>query len=72
MQQSHRNELDEARETLEILYEISELLNCGLDRKTLSIMVSLCENGVNPDALATVVKELKRESQAMTMANIKG
>ncbi|CAD0096787.1 unnamed protein product, partial [Aureobasidium vineae] len=39
-----------ARETIDILYEISSLL---LDRQSLSYCVSLIENGVNPDALAT-------------------
>ena len=48
-----------------VLYEISLLLNCGLDRQTLSILVSLCENGVNPEALANVVKELKQEAAAL-------
>lgn len=52
-----------ARETIEsilirhhlnntVLHEISTLLNTGLDRQTLSLCVSLCENGVNPEALA--------------------
>ncbi len=45
-----------------VLYEISQILNCGLDRETLSLLVSLCENGVNPEALAAVVKELRKES----------
>jgi len=40
-------------------------LNCGLDQKTLSILASLIENGVNPEALAAVVKELKRETDAL-------
>jgi len=47
------------------LYEISQILNCGIDRSTLSILVSLCENGVNPEALALVIKELRRESEAL-------
>ena len=33
------------------LHEISTLLNTGLDRNTLSILVQLCEIGVNPGAL---------------------
>lgn len=57
--------LNEASETLDILHELSTLLNCGLDKQTLTILVSLIENGVNPDALANVVKELRRESKAM-------
>jgi len=57
-----------ARETMEILYEMSRILNTGLDRTTLSVLVSLCENGVNPEALAAVVKELRREGQALRAA----
>ena len=44
---------------------MSQLLNCGLDKNTLSVLVSLIENGVNPEALAEVVKELRRETQAL-------
>lgn len=36
------------------LYEISQLLNTGLNRETLSILVQLCDNGVNPEGLAQV------------------
>ncbi|XXQ37846.1 Mitotic-spindle organizing protein 1 [Plasmodiophora brassicae] len=50
----------QAREALSVLHEISEALNTGLDRETLSILVSLCEAGVNPEALAMVVCELRR------------
>lgn len=60
--------LEESKETLEVLYEISQLLNTGLDRTSLGLLVSLCENGVNPEALAAVVKELKRESASLKMA----
>ena len=54
-----------AQETLEIITEISQLLNTGLDRESVSILTSLCEMGVNPEALAAVVKELRRESAAI-------
>ncbi|CRG85235.1 hypothetical protein PISL3812_02347 [Talaromyces islandicus] len=51
-----------AREVIDILYEISTLLNTHLDRTELSLCVSLIENGVNPDALAAVIKELRKEA----------
>ncbi|GAB7350919.1 hypothetical protein MBLNU459_g1431t1 [Dothideomycetes sp. NU459] len=51
-----------ARETIDILHEISTLLNTQLDRQSLSYCVSLIENGVNPDALANVIKELRARS----------
>jgi len=66
---SSNNELEEARETLEILFEMSQILDCSLDRQTLSILVSLCENGVDPKALANVVGELRKESMALRAKN---
>ncbi|KAI9039494.1 mitotic-spindle organizing protein 1 [Aspergillus affinis] len=51
-----------AREVVDILHEISTLLNTHLDRTELSLCVSLIENGVNPDALATVIKDLRKEA----------
>jgi len=44
---------------------MSRILNTGLDRETLAILISLCECGVNPEALAAVVKELRREAAAL-------
>ena len=46
------------------IQQMSELLETGLDPETLSICVHLCEQGVNPEALASVVKELRREMAA--------
>ena len=54
-----------ARESVDTLMEISNLLNTGLDSETLTICIKLCEAGVNPEALASVLKELRRESQAI-------
>ena len=47
------------------LFELSNLLDTGLDRETLAILVELCESGVNPEALSKVVVELRRESEVM-------
>jgi mitotic-spindle organizing protein 1 len=44
------------------LLEISKLLNTGLDAEQLATCVRLCENGVNPQALALVIQELRRET----------
>uniref|UniRef100_A0A8B9M2E8 Mitotic-spindle organizing protein 1 n=1 Tax=Accipiter nisus TaxID=211598 RepID=A0A8B9M2E8_9AVES len=38
---------------------ISRILNTGLDMETLSICVRLCEQGINPEALSSVIKELQ-------------
>jgi mitotic-spindle organizing protein 1 len=58
----------EAREAIDVLHEVSLLMNTGLDKEALSICVSLCEQGVNPEALAAVIKELKREARAISSA----
>ncbi|EMF17152.1 uncharacterized protein SEPMUDRAFT_32996 [Sphaerulina musiva SO2202] len=47
-----------ARDTVDILFEISTILNTNLDRQCLSYCISLIENGVNPEALA--VRQLSR------------
>jgi len=57
-----------SRESLEILLEMSALLNTGLDADTLAVCVRLCEMGVNPDALALVIQELRRETAALSEA----
>lgn len=57
---SHR-----ANEALGIVCEISNILGTGLDRETLCILIGLVESGVNPEALAAVVRELRREAAAL-------
>lgn len=47
-----------------VLFEISTLLNTGLDRETLAICTSLLESGVNPEALAACVKDLRATKAA--------
>ncbi|RPB28548.1 mitotic-spindle organizing protein 1-like protein [Terfezia boudieri ATCC MYA-4762] len=51
-----------AREAVDILLEVATLL---LDRTTLPLCVHLIENGVNPEALASMIKELRRESEEL-------
>mmetsp|Transcript_109032 Transcript_109032/g.170467 ORF Transcript_109032/g.170467 Transcript_109032/m.170467 type:complete len:97 (-) Transcript_109032:5-295(-) len=55
----------ERSEALDILLEISTLLNTGLDKETLSALVGLCELGVNPEALAEAVKDLQKEARRL-------
>jgi len=50
-----------AKETMDLIYGISNILGCNLDRETLSTVVALIQAGVNPEALAAAVKELRRE-----------
>ncbi len=50
---------NEAREALDCLHELSQLLNTGLDKNTLTACVRLLEGGVHPDALAQIVQVLR-------------
>ncbi|MCJ1440045.1 MAG: hypothetical protein MMC23_000527 [Stictis urceolatum] len=52
-----------AKEVVDVLLEISTLLNTGLNRSQLSICVSMIEHGTNPEALAAVVKEMRKEAE---------
>jgi len=61
-------EYEESTEAIDILFEIAGLLNCGLDRQTLSILLSLIQQGVNPESLSMVVREIKRETLALKVA----
>lgn len=51
-----------APETLDVAHEISKILDCGLDKETLSLCLKLLETGVNPEALAQVIKRLREEA----------
>uniref|UniRef100_A0A9L0T0I9 Mitotic spindle organizing protein 1 n=1 Tax=Equus caballus TaxID=9796 RepID=A0A9L0T0I9_HORSE len=57
--------LNAVRETMDVLLEISRILNTGLDMETLSICVRLCEQGINPEALSSVIKELRKATEAL-------
>lgn len=45
-----------------MLYIMIMPFHQGLERDALSIIKSLCEEGVNPQALAQVIKFLRREA----------
>lgn len=48
-------------EAEDLLMEISTILNTGLDRASLRVLLKLLEEGVHPEALARVALELDRE-----------
>ncbi|EDR14655.1 uncharacterized protein LACBIDRAFT_305501 [Laccaria bicolor S238N-H82] len=58
--------ISSAQQTLDILHEISQLLNTRLDKETLATCVGMIESGVNPEALAAVIQELWRENALLT------
>lgn len=57
-----------AQQTLDILYDISQLLGTQLDKETLATCIGMIESGVNPEALAAVIQEIRREGAAIAAA----
>lgn len=55
-------------QALKTLFAISTILDTGLDQETLRILAGLCESGVNPEALALVVKGLRRGAKNLQAA----
>ena len=48
-----------SKEVLDILYEMSSVLNTKLDIGTLAVCFRLIESGVNAEALANVIRVVK-------------
>nr|XP_029502414.1 mitotic-spindle organizing protein 1 [Oncorhynchus nerka] len=69
---ANANNMNAVRETMDVLLEISRLLNTGLDMESLSICVRLCEQGINPEALSSVIKELRKASDSLKVRPCSG
>lgn len=50
-----------------MLLEMSQILNTGLDAQSLALCIQLCESGVNPEALARLIKELRSRQASNLM-----
>ena len=61
---SSSSQILQAKEAFALLQDLSALLNTGLDAESLSLCVRLCEAGAHPEALATVIRELKKQSES--------
>ena len=68
MDQASLKRAKNAAEALDIAYEINKILDCGLDKETLSICIALLETGVNPEALGEVIKKLRKEAAKIRRA----
>ncbi|SPO21769.1 uncharacterized protein UTRI_01257_B [Ustilago trichophora] len=51
-----------SQETMDILHDLSQLLNTGLSREQLRACVELIESGVNAEAVASIVENLRKEA----------
>ncbi|PNH00843.1 Mitotic-spindle organizing protein 1B [Tetrabaena socialis] len=59
---SKQDAIEVPHRAFEAALELSQILDTGLDKETLSVLLELLDCGVNPEALATVVRELRREA----------
>ncbi len=51
--------------TVDVVFELATLLNTGLDRRTVQILMALIDAGIHPEALATVVNNLRSKASAL-------
>ena len=56
--------LDTRSDEVEALFDMSTLLQCGLDKRTLAVLLQLVESGVHPEALADLVLEYRAKANA--------
>jgi hypothetical protein len=54
--------LEIRKDEVESLFGISQVLQCGLDRRTLAVLLQLVEAGVHPEALADLVLRYRAEA----------
>lgn len=60
-QQNVSRKLEESKEAIKIIQEMSSILNTGLDAEALGLCIRLCESGANPKALAQLIKGWRQE-----------
>lgn len=50
-----------------VTHEISKILDCGLDKKEIELLLLLLKNGEHPEALAKVVKTLRDQKDGFSL-----
>lgn len=57
------NQIQQSQEIRSSIQKMSHLLNTGLSHDTLDICIQLCEAGINPQALADIIQQIRNEIQ---------
>jgi mitotic-spindle organizing protein 1 len=55
--------LETRQDEVEALFGLSSILQCGLDKRTLAVLLQLVEAGVHPEALADLVLEYRSKAE---------
>ncbi|KAK9430415.1 mitotic-spindle organizing gamma-tubulin ring associated-domain-containing protein [Lipomyces doorenjongii] len=58
------------KDTTVLLHEISLLLDTGIDKDTICLCLKLFDNGINPEALANTIRELRETSISQGKTNM--
>ncbi|XP_020578750.1 mitotic-spindle organizing protein 1-like [Phalaenopsis equestris] len=56
-------------DTLDLAFQISNVLDCGLDRHTLSLIIALLDRGINPEPLSALIRELSSSASQSQTSN---
>jgi len=56
--------LETRPEEVEAMFGLSSILQCGLDKRTLAVLLQLVEAGVHPEALADLVLEYRAKAES--------
>lgn len=51
-------EIEKTPDLSDILFQLSEIINTGLDREKLNICIEIIKKDTNPESLAMLIKEL--------------
>lgn len=57
----NQGKLCDSQEMRSVISKLSEMLNTGLTEEQLQICIQLCEAGVNPSAVAEVVRQIRSQ-----------
>ncbi|EEA06029.1 uncharacterized protein CMU_017830 [Cryptosporidium muris RN66] len=63
-------ETDKGNEIVDILSDISNLLEAGLDKESLVLLIRLCSLGVSPETLSEVIQEIRKDIVLYSNENV--
>ncbi|OII77738.1 hypothetical protein cand_015540 [Cryptosporidium andersoni] len=63
-------ETEKGNEIVDILSDISNLLEAGLDKESLVLLIRLCSLGVSPETLSEVIQEIRKDIALYSNENV--
>lgn len=53
--------LENRGDEVDAIYKLSTLLQTGLNKRTVALLIQLIENGYDPEALGDIINQIKNE-----------